>query len=49
MNTRKNAYAMKVNAAGLGKGEHRVSIHVEKIPNVEILSVMPETMHIRID
>ncbi len=41
--------AMKVNAAGLGKGEHRVSIHVEKIPNVEILSIMPETMHIRID
>lgn len=41
--------AMKVNATGLGKGEHRVSIHVEKIPNVEILSVMPETMHIRID
>lgn len=40
--------AMKVHIAGLGKGEHHVTIEVENIPNVEILSVQPETMHIRI-
>ena len=39
---------MKVHIAGLGKGEHHVTIEVENIPNVEILSVQPETMHIRI-
>lgn len=40
--------AMKAHIAGLGKGEHHVTIEVENIPNVEILSVQPETMHIRI-
>ena len=40
--------AMKVNAAGLGKGEHHVPIQVENIPKVEILSIQPEKMHIRI-
>lgn len=40
--------AMKVHAHGLGKGEHHLTIDVEKIPKVEIVAIMPETMHIRV-